>query len=166
MNEKPYTKILQALKTAGYRLTPQRKAICRVLVESDEHPSAQMIYDQLRGEFDSLSLATVYNTLGVLSQAGLINVLGEVGDSEAVRYDADTGPHVNLACVRCERIIDLASHHVQQLDQEVERSSGYTLLGARVLYYGVCPDCQSKQAGKSSDNFTPGGIKTESQQDE
>ena len=101
-----------------------------------------MIYDQLRPEYASLSLATVYNTLEALTRLGAINVLGEIGDSDAVRYDADTDPHIKLAGVRCHRIIDIASSHIHQLAEEVERDSGYALLGSRVIYYGLCPDCQ------------------------
>ena len=138
--------MIKGLKAAGYRLTPQRKAICRVLADSEEHPSAQMVYDQLRQEDDTLSLATVYNTLDALTRLGIINVLGEVGSSDSVRYDADTAPHVNLACVRCRRIIDIPSKFVRDLDCEIEETSGYALLGARVLYYGVCPDCLAHEA--------------------
>jgi Fur family peroxide stress response transcriptional regulator len=62
-----------------------------------------------------------------------------------MHYDADTDPHVNLACIQCHRVIDLPSDHVQALDQEIAANSGYKLLGARVLYYGLCPDCQRIQ---------------------
>ena len=144
MKKEPFETMLNTLKTAGYRLTPQRKAIVRVLAESKEHPSAQMVFDLLHPAFDSLSLATVYNTLETLRQLGAINVLGEVGGDGAVRYDADMGPHINLACIRCHRIVDIESESVNQLNKEVESSSGYNLLGARVLYYGICPDCQAR----------------------
>jgi Fur family transcriptional regulator, peroxide stress response regulator len=138
-----YEEMMLALKSSGFRLTPQRQAICRLLVESQDHPSAQMIYEQLHPQYQSLSLATVYNTLEALTRIGLVNVLGEVGSRDAARYDADTQPHVNLACVKCHRIVDIDNPHVQQIEEEVARSSGYTLLGARVLYYGVCPTCQT-----------------------
>lgn len=151
MNQQSFHSMLDALHSAGLRLTPQRKAICRLLSESEEHPGAQRIYELLRPEYDSLSLATVYNTLETLSQLGVVNVLGKIGDNDSVRYDADTGPHVNLACVRCHRIIDLPGAPmddlVSRLDQQIEQTSGYALLGARVLYYGLCPDCQA-EAGK------------------
>ena len=65
------------------------------------------------------------------------------GDGK-VHYDADTEPHVNLACISCNRIVDIPSSHVQQLDEEITSTSGYKLLGARVLYYGLCPECQEK----------------------
>jgi Fur family peroxide stress response transcriptional regulator len=134
----------QAIQHAGLRLTPQRIAICEVMAASDRHPTAQMIYDELRPRFPSLSLATVYNTLDTLVKLGLVNALGATGD-DAIHYDADTSPHVNLACIECHRMIDLPSRHIQALENEVQHSSGYKLLGARVVYYGVCPECQGRK---------------------
>lgn len=136
-------KLIQALKQAGFRITPQRIAICRLLAETEEHPTAQKIHTLLSPDHPSLSLATVYNTLETLVDLGVVNTLGSAGD-DAVHYDADTTPHVNLACVSCHRVIDLPSRHVRALDEEVVRRSGYELQGARVLYYGLCPECQSK----------------------
>jgi Fur family transcriptional regulator, peroxide stress response regulator len=134
-----------ALQQAGMRITPQRTAICELLTTSEEHPTAAMIYEDLKPRFPSMSLATVYNTLESLVEIGAINVLGQAGD-DTVHYDADTEPHVNLACLSCNKIVDIPSEHVSHLDAEITAASGYKLLGARVLYYGLCPDCQRKQA--------------------
>jgi Fur family peroxide stress response transcriptional regulator len=103
-----------------------------------------MIYEELQPHFPSLSLATVYNTLEKLVESGIVNALGAAGDS-SIHYDADIEPHVNLACISCHRVIDLPSEHVKALDEEIAAGSGYQLLGARVLYYGLCPECQAKQ---------------------
>ncbi|MFZ5923413.1 MAG: Fur family transcriptional regulator [Chloroflexota bacterium] len=136
-----YLTLTQSLKHAGMRLTPQRTAICRLLAESEAHPTAAMIYDELKPRFDSLSLATVYNTLDALVRLGAVNALGGAGD-DSVHYDAETEPHVNLACLSCNKIVDIPSEHVTHLDTEITAATGYKLLGARVLYYGLCPDCQ------------------------
>ncbi len=136
--------MINTLKEAGYRLTPQRRAICRVLADSEEHPSAQMIYDQLRDEDESFNLATVYNTLDILGELGAVSILGEVGAGDSVRYDGDIKPHVNLACLQCSKIIDIPSQHIDSLADEIKQESGYAVLGARVLYYGICPACQEK----------------------
>jgi Fur family transcriptional regulator, peroxide stress response regulator len=141
--------LTDALKDAGMRVTPQRVAICELLMQSSEHPTAAMIYDELKPRFHSLSLATVYNTLDTLVSLGVVNVLGHAGDDK-VHYDADTQPHVNLACISCSKIIDIPSEHVTHLDSEITTASGYKLLGARVLYYGLCPACQKKQAKRTS----------------
>lgn len=137
-----FSTLTQTLQSAGMRLTPQRSAICRLLTETDTHPSAAEIYEALRPQFPSLSLATVYNTLETLVNLGALNVLGHAGDDHE-HYDADTAPHVNLACVSCHKIVDIPSEHVHHLDTEITSASGYKLLGARVLYYGLCPACQS-----------------------
>lgn len=133
--------LTHTLQQAGMRLTPQRMAICKLLAETEEHPTAAEIYAQVRAQFPSLSLATVYNTLDTLVSLGAVNVLGHAGDDH-VHYDADMEPHVNLACVRCHKIVDIPSEHVHHLDSEITQASGYKLLGARVLYYGLCPECQ------------------------
>ncbi|MGE5251799.1 MAG: Fur family transcriptional regulator [Bacteroidota bacterium] len=137
--------LLTALREAGMRITPQRLAICSLLASSREHPTAAQIYNELKPRFSSLSLATVYNTLEVLVHLGAINSLGKAGD-DAVHYDADTGAHVNLACVSCSRIFDVPNRHVDPLAEEIRAASGFRLLGARLLYYGLCPDCQKAQS--------------------
>lgn len=133
--------MLAALRAAGLRVTPQRAAICRALVSSRSHPTAQALYDQLAIEVTGLSRATVYNTLQTLVAGGLIHDLGEAGDG-AVHYDADIEPHVNLICLRCHRVDDLPTTALDHVAQQVAGRSGYQLRGARIAYYGLCPACQ------------------------
>ena len=139
--------LTSALQQSGMRLTPKRMAVCKLLAESDERPSAAMIYEELRPQFQSLSLATVYNTLDMLVSLGAVNVLGHAGDDH-VHYDADLDPHVNLACIACHSIVDIPSEHIQHLNSEITKISGYKLLGSRVLYYGLCPECQEAEKSK------------------
>jgi len=141
-----YLQLIDTLKTTGLRITPQRMAICQLLAGSKDHPTAQMIFDEIRVTYPSLSLATVYNTLEVLVKAGAVFILGEAGDN-MIHYDADTDPHVNLACLRCHRVIDFPSEHITRVESEVQQTSGYRLLGARVMYYGLCPECQAESEG-------------------
>ncbi|GAB4505331.1 MAG: transcriptional repressor [Anaerolineales bacterium] len=144
--EKPSPASLHsALKQEGLRLTPQRMAICTFLAEADTHPTAAMIFEHIRGLYPSLSLTTVYNTLEALVRAGVVNALGHAGDDTA-HYDANLSPHVNLACIACHKIVDIPSSQVASMDQEIGTASGYKLLGARVMYYGLCPTCQLIQS--------------------
>lgn len=144
--------LIQTIQSAGLRATPQRLAVYKALIDTDSHPTAQMLYETLRPQYPTLSLATVYNTLEALVSAGLIHTLGAAGD-EAVHYDADITPHVNLACISCHRVIDLVSDHVNALEREVAETSGYRLLGSRVLYYGLCPQCQAEGKHLSSEHL-------------
>lgn len=134
-------KILEALHKAGLRATPQRIAICEMLTESHDHPTANDIYLELKEKYPSLSLATIYNTLDVLVGIGLVNALGSIGDDK-VHFDADVSPHINLACVKCHKIVDTTSNFINQVNDEINKKSGYELFGSRILYYGHCPECQ------------------------
>ena len=142
-NTKQSEHLSHSLQKSGMRLTPQRIAICNYLASREDHPTAADIYQHLKSQYTSLSLATVYNTLDVLVALGEINALGNAGDG-MVHFDPRTDPHINLACVQCHEITDIASPHIQQMNAEIKDTSGYRLLGSRVLYYGVCPDCQTK----------------------
>jgi len=129
-----------ALRQAGLRLTPQRLAICRALANHPSHPTAAELFEQLRADFPTLSLATVYTTLSTLLALGLIHDLGSAGDG-TLHYDPDTEPHVNLICTRCHQISDLGDETLAAVSQRVARRSGYEILGARIAYYGICPTC-------------------------
>ncbi|MDY6866824.1 MAG: Fur family transcriptional regulator, partial [Chloroflexota bacterium] len=100
--------LLSTLKQSGMRITPQRRAICRYLSQTEAHPTAAMVYDALKPEMPSLSLMTVYNTLNTLEELGAIQAIGQSGD-DTVHYDTDPEPHVNVVCVSCGEIVDISS---------------------------------------------------------
>lgn len=137
--------LIDTLKKAGLRITPQRRAVCACLAGNESHPTAAMIYDELKQDMPSLSLMTVYNTLNTLADLGAIQVLGQAGD-DTVHYDPDTEPHINVVCISCQKILDVPSDRLSDLRREIDNQSGFRLLGARMMFYGLCPDCQAKKA--------------------
>jgi len=130
------------LREAGLRLTPQRLLIYQTLLQSKQHPTAQDLFEMIKDQLPSLSQATIYNTLQALVSAGLIQEIGKAGDG-AVHYDADLTPHVNLICTRCHRVDDFFDVPLNAVAQQVDGQSGYQIQGARVAYYGLCPECQA-----------------------
>jgi Fur family transcriptional regulator, peroxide stress response regulator len=130
-----------SLKQAGMSLTPQRMAICKMLSGSNAHHTAASIYQQVRKQYPSLSLMTVYNTLNALVDLGAITALGDARDDNA-HYDGNNSPHINLACISCHTIVDFDSQGIAELEGEASLASGFKILGARMLYYGLCPACQ------------------------
>ncbi|MEN3002204.1 MAG: Fur family transcriptional regulator [Armatimonadota bacterium] len=142
-------RLIEGLKRAGLRLTPQRVAICQLLAESKDHPTASMIYHALLPQFPTLSLATVYKTLDVLKRLGLIYALGDAGDG-CEHYDADLNPHINLVCLRCHQVSDYEDEAIQQVEQRVAAQSGYEIQGARIVYYGLCPACRNGNSAATS----------------
>jgi Fur family peroxide stress response transcriptional regulator len=137
-----FEELVAKLREREYRLTPQRIALLRLLTASDGHPSASQLYEQIKDQFPTTSLATVYKTLNVLKEIDEVLELGFSGDDN--RYDGRKPyPHPHLVCIRCQRILDPEVSLAHSLVQEVAQSSGYRLVGHRLDFYGLCPDCQA-----------------------
>jgi Fur family peroxide stress response transcriptional regulator len=136
-----YRLLVDRLRAHGYRITPQRLAILRVLAESAGHPSAERVYEQIRPDFPSISLATVYKMIAVLKEMGEVLELGFANDGN--RYDGSRPyPHPHLICVRCREIMDPQVSLVDDLTQEVAELTGYEVISHRLDFYGLCPDCR------------------------
>ena len=136
-----FEELVTKLREREYRLTPQRIALLRLLAASDGHPSASQLYEQMKDQFPTTSLATVYKTLNVLKEIDEVLELGFSGDDN--RYDGKNPyPHPHLICIRCQKILDPEVILPQNLVQEVAQSSGYQIVGHRLDFYGLCPDCQ------------------------
>ncbi len=134
-------KIFTDLHAAGYRLTPQRRAILEYLAATDVHPSAQQIFQQVQQTHPDLSLATVYNTLAILVRLGHLKML-ELEPEH--RYETNPRPHINLICDICGQIQDLESG-LPISPEEVRDRFGFQVLDSRMEYHGVCPACRNRQ---------------------
>lgn len=134
-------KLVAKLKTAGYRITPQRLAILSIVSESDQHPSVEQIYRQVQKDFPTTSLATVYNTLERLKEMEEVLVLPSSGGS---RYDGrNPEPHPHLICTACGRIEDLEID-LGATAELVAAERGYAHVRPRLEFSGVCPQCQKQ----------------------
>lgn len=133
------------LRARGYRLTPQRIAVLKVLLSERGHPTAEEVYRKVQQDLPTTSLATIYKTLALLADLGEVLEV-DLGDG-CSRYDAwQTRPHPHLVCVACERIMDLDEMPLEAPRDEVARRTGYRILAHRLDFFGVCPQCQ--QEGK------------------
>jgi Fur family peroxide stress response transcriptional regulator len=140
-----YDALLAKFREQGYRITPQRLALLRVLAASEGHPSATQIHEQLRGQFPTMSLATVYKTLNILKEMGEVLELG-FGDGDN-RYDGNMPfPHPHLICINCRQIIDPEVPEFRALAQHIATISGFQIVSHRLDFFGICPDCQSDES--------------------
>ncbi len=132
------------LKTLGIRLTPQRLAIAEVVVNSGDHPSVKAIFGRVKEFFPYVTLATVYSTLTVLEQVGIVR---ELPFQKQSRYDANLSPHANLVCVGCSSVhdADVGQSMVANLRERLESSSEFQFTGQRVDFYGWCPNCANRR---------------------
>jgi Fur family peroxide stress response transcriptional regulator len=132
--------VLDHLKKDNIRITETRKAIIHYLMNSKDHPSAEMIYHDLLPTFPNMSLATVYNNLKLLMDAGFITELKRKNDT-TVYYDFMGHDHVNLICQQCGTISDLEIDQ-PSLIELVEKETGYHIQKEVLTLYGLCPNCQ------------------------
>ncbi len=123
----------------GLKITPQRLAIYRVLLETDEHPSAEMVFRRVRRRFPTISLDTVNRTLLTLSDMGVAFVVAGSGDAK--RFDANMTSHQHFKCVRCKRIVDVHHEPFDQIPVPENLNSRFTVLRTTVYIEGICDRC-------------------------
>ncbi len=141
--ETRFNELLTKLKMRGHRLTPQRIAVLRILAASEGHPSVEQVYERVKADFPTTSLATIYKTVTLLKEMGEILELGFGNDSN--RYDGNKPyPHPHLICVRCKNIIDPEVAALGELPHQIAQTTGFRIVSHRLDFYGICPQCQEK----------------------
>ncbi len=134
-------RMVARLRECGHRITPQRLAVLRILARSEGHPSVDEIFRAVARDFPTTSLATVYKTVTLLKETGEVLELEFSRDPN--RYDGKKPyPHPHVLCVKCRRIEDPDLARIGDMAAEVSRRTGFRILGHRVDFYGVCPDCR------------------------
>jgi Fur family peroxide stress response transcriptional regulator len=132
----PQTGRLSRLRALGLTPTIQRVAVLECLEHTKTHPTADQVLSAVRKTYPSVSRATIYNTLELLSKAGLI--LKITVDPAVARYDADTGPHAHFRCRICGTVYDVMMDRHVDLDDYIE---GHLVEAVRAYAYGVCAKC-------------------------
>ncbi|MGD9289175.1 MAG: transcriptional repressor [Desulfobacterales bacterium] len=136
--------MLSKLKQHDFRITPQRLAVLKVLAVSEGHPSVERIYETVKAEFPTTSIATIYKTVSLLKQLNEVLELGFPDGSN--RYDGNKPyPHPHVICTKCKKIIDPNLGSLKDLTKEVIQETGFQILNHRVDFFGTCRDCQSRQ---------------------
>ena len=140
-NLKSDASTIEALRSKGYKATPQRIAICRIALNSRAHPSAQKVYDEVKKIHPTVSLATVYKTLEILRDLDLVQELN-FPEGQA-RFDSNMNPHINLICQKCGIITDLDDKTIKEITRKVATTTKFKPTGQRIDVYGICQKCSS-----------------------
>lgn len=137
-----YNKIIQE---KGIRPSVQRTVIFEYLHEHPIHPTVDDVYTALSPDYPTLSRTTVYNTLKLFVQNGLVQVV-KIEDDE-LRYDATTKPHIHFKCEKCGKIYDI-------MDDEAVNSfathcttiipHGFKINTSQTNLWGICEKCASE----------------------
>jgi Fe2+ or Zn2+ uptake regulation protein len=135
-------KLITSLRGKGYKLTPQRLEIIRILSRDRSHPGAMDILRKVRKRAPQVSMSTVYYTLDMLKKEGLIREL-EFYEKDN-RYDITVSDHINLICKKCGKIEDFTKK-LPFSSQMIENQTGFRPEEMRFEYYGYCKECGARK---------------------
>ncbi|MFC6465572.1 Fur family transcriptional regulator [Marinilactibacillus sp. GCM10026970] len=134
--------IKQKLYKAGFKLTPQREIILKVLIEK-EHLSAEEIYLAVRSEHTGIGLATVYRTLELLTDLKLINKIAF--QDGIARYDINNNEHNHqhhyLLCLNCGKIDEVEQDMLIDIERKIEKTYQFKIKDHRLTFHGLCGEC-------------------------
>jgi Fe2+ or Zn2+ uptake regulation protein len=143
------------LLRSRYRLTKQRAAILRAL-GNEEHLRAEAIFERVREELPEVSLGTIYRTLDILRDIGLVQSFAFAG--QAARFEATLQKHHHLICNRCGDLRNVGADEVLPLAQGIARTHGYAEIDCSFVVTGVCPECAGQSSTLAGANSTSDGI--------
>ena len=132
--------IIKVFREKGFKVTSQRLAICKFILSRKDHPTAEHIYQKLRDEYPTISLGTIYKTLHLLKELGLIQELGF--NEGSVRYDPDMELHINMVCSKCGKISDYKAENVEKLWSALISDLRIKPKGQRIDIYYECEECK------------------------
>ena len=128
--------LLNRCESLGIRLTGQRRAVVQVLENSSDHPNVAELHERALDLDPQLSIATVYRTVKLLEEVGLIEK-HDFGDGLARYEDAEREHHDHLIDVNSGRVIEFVDEEIEELQVKIARRLGYELRGHRMELYGV-----------------------------
>jgi Fur family peroxide stress response transcriptional regulator len=132
----------QVCRDAGVRLTQQRMEIFREVARTGDHPDAEMVYKRVRDRMPTVSLDTIYRTLWLLNDNGLITTLGS--SRERTRFDANLARHHHFVCTRCGLTRDFYSEELDDLKLPRSARAFGAIETTLVEVRGVCRQCTGK----------------------
>lgn len=132
---------MEKFRNLGLKLTPQRLAVLECLDGNAEHPSAEIIFDEIKKKFPTISFATVYKTLEALKAKG--EILELTIDPGRRRYDPNTKAHHHIICLQCKKVNDVQGD--LSIALQGEAACGYEVVGNHIEFYGYCPKCKESR---------------------
>lgn len=129
-------------RKSGLRVTPQRTEIYKQLISTEGHPSAEVLYEEVKKAFPSISFDTVNRTLLTLSQMGAASIVE--GSGEVRRFDGNTDKHQHFRCIKCKRIVDFNYKPFDNIKLPPKLTRKFKVLKKTVYLEGICDLCQDR----------------------
>jgi Fe2+ or Zn2+ uptake regulation protein len=141
-------------RAAGRRLTSQRRLILEVLRNSDKHLDAEALHDRVKAHNPDISLATIYRTLAVLKEMGLVEE-HRLGEEHCHYEQVQDEPHYHFTCLGCGKVIEFDAPLVAQIKRELNEREGVQVTNAHLHLSGYCAQCQTDSLYPPNQNDEP-----------
>ena len=142
--------ILDKLRTGGYKLTLQRRAVVRALATSDRHMTPAQVHTATREERDDVGLVTVCRTIRMLAELGIVCEISTDGRQRSYLLRRPPEHHHHLVCSSCGCVVDFVSSGVERLQSRLARETGFRIDGHIVEFVGCCTQCQNAGAAEEA----------------
>ncbi len=138
----PFNQLKSLLHASGRRMTPQRALVFSILRGSGNHLDAKRIWQLAREHDRRLNLATIYRTLAVLKEIGLVDQRYFARDHKREIYELAQKPeHYHFTCLGCGQVIEFETAHILQVGRELVEQYGLRLTNTCVCFEGFCVEC-------------------------
>ena len=136
--------IITKLRQGGYKVTPQRRAVLRVICSSDEHLTPLALYNKVSKEQSGIGLVTIYRTIGILTELGLICEIHSENNRRSYLLRKPLVHHHHLVCNDCGAVVYFTDCDLSELEERLSRKTGYAIDNHLLEFSGRCQNCQSE----------------------
>ena len=136
-----YSDMAASLREVGYRLTPQRMMVLEAIEDSHDHISAEEIHAKARSKYRYLNISTVYRTLEILKEQGLVAET-DLGGGRFLYHPVGKAQHHHLVCRNCGKVIDIDTGVLDMLKNELKARYKFDAELEHIAVFGICETCQ------------------------
>jgi Fur family ferric uptake transcriptional regulator len=135
-------RIETALKQRGYKITAQRRKVINAIMESREHLTPAAIYERVKREHKGIGLVTIYRTLEILIEMGLICEMHAGGSCRSYLMRSPSEHHHHLICSDCGTVIDFTNCDLGGLERRLAKETNFKINGHLLEFLGQCRKCR------------------------
>ena len=138
-------KAAQSLQEMGYRLTPQRLMILEAVLSSEDHVTAEELYEHVKSRYPHISFSTVYRTMEVLRDAGFVTQT-DLGGGRVQYHPVDKAKHHHLICQSCGHVEEVSDEIFAGLRKDLQQKYGFDALLTHFAIFGRCRVCRERES--------------------
>jgi Fur family ferric uptake transcriptional regulator len=150
--------VLDLLRSRGLRMTPQRRAIVTEIMSAEGHIAPARVADRVRERVPGVNASTVYRTLAMLEEMGVL-AHAHLESGPEYHRSSESG-HVHLICARCRKGDELSLAEAARLKALIEKHHGFEPDLSHFAISGLCRDCRQARGSRPSRRRTPGGSRS------